>query len=158
MLTYITHLVDCSWFEEKSMLTYITLGVFGLHHPKYADLHHPSSCLILIWKTSMLTYITHRCLWIASYKVSWLKSLMQLVSLNFIIRNHADLHNPSSCLLLIWRRRKKYADLHDLYVSLNCFIQSMLSYISHEVACSWFEENKHADLNHPAVFELLHPK
>ena len=67
-------------------------------------IHHPYSCLLLIWKKGMLTYITHRCLWIASSKVSWLKSLTQLVSLNCIIQKYADLHHPSSCLLLTLKK------------------------------------------------------
>ena len=42
MLTYITHLVDCSWFENKSILTYITHRVFMLQMLQ-----------------SMLTYLAH---------------------------------------------------------------------------------------------------
>ena len=83
---------------------------------KYTGLRHPSA---LVLKKGMLTYITYRCLWIASSKVCWLKSPTQLVSLNCIIQKYTDLRHPSALVL-----KKK----------------SMLTYITHLGACSWFEK------------------
>ena len=138
MLTYITH--RCLWIASskvcwlKSLTQLVSLNCII---QKFTDLRHLSA---LVLKKGMLTYITYRCLWIASSKVCWLKSPTQLVSLNCIIQKYADLHHPSSWLLLILKKSMLTYTTHRY--SLNCFIQSKLTLITHAVG----------------VFELYHSK
>ena len=134
--------------KKKKKVCWLTspICVFELLHTKYAELHLPWSCLLLIWRKQACWLKSPICLWIASSKVSWLKSFTQLVSMNCIIQKYADLHHPSSWLLLIWRNKlcwlkstrgvfellhPRYADLHQTY---SCLI------------LTW---KKYADLHHP---------